>query len=59
MNLYSLTFSFIIHPLYRIMIRIAIADDEALFRKGLRSLLEDYENFTVILEAKDGQDLLE
>lgn len=41
------------------MIKIAIADDESLFRKGLRSLLEDYENFTVILEAKDGQDLLE
>lgn len=41
------------------MIRIAIADDEALFRKGLRSLLEDYEDFEVMLEAFDGQDLLE
>lgn len=41
------------------MIQIAIADDEALFRKGLRSLLEDYEGFDVILEAFDGQDLLE
>jgi DNA-binding NarL/FixJ family response regulator len=41
------------------MIRIAIADDEALFRKGLRLLLEDYEGIEVMLEASDGQDLLE
>lgn len=40
------------------MIKIAIADDEALFRKGLLMLLED-EKMEVVLEAEDGKDLLE
>ena len=41
------------------MIQIAIADDEALFRKGMRLLLEDDEEFTVILEAENGKELLD
>lgn len=41
------------------MIHIAIADDEALFRKGLILLLEDYEDIRVVIEAKDGEDILQ
>ncbi len=41
------------------VIRIALADDEALFRKGLRSLLEDAADLQVVWEAEDGQDLLD
>lgn len=40
------------------MIRLAIADDEALFRKGMQLLSEDWEGIEVMLEAKDGKDLL-
>ncbi len=40
-------------------IRIAIADDEALFRKGLGMLLEDYEGFSIVLEAENGRDLID
>lgn len=39
-------------------IQIAIADDEALFRKGLGMLLEDYQDLSIVLEAENGQDLL-
>lgn len=39
-------------------IQIAIADDEALFRKGLGLLLEDYEDLSIVMEAENGQDLL-
>ena len=38
---------------------IAIADDEALFRKGLKLLIEDYEGLQVILDAENGQHLLD
>ncbi|GJM36378.1 MAG: DNA-binding response regulator [Saprospiraceae bacterium] len=41
------------------VISIGIADDEALFRKGLRLLLEDFNDIKVIMEAEDGQDLLD
>lgn len=37
-------------------IRILIADDQRLFRQGLRSLLEQEEDFKVVGEAGDGQD---
>lgn len=40
-------------------IRIAIADDEALFRKGLGMLLEDYEGFSIVLEAENGKELID
>lgn len=41
------------------MIKLALADDEALFRKGMTALLEDFADFKVILSAQDGQDLLD
>lgn len=40
-------------------INVAIADDEALFRKGMMLLLNAYENLNVHLEAENGQDLLD
>ncbi len=40
-------------------IKIGIADDHKLFRKGLISLLSLYEDLQVIWEAVDGKDLLE
>ncbi|WP_027891695.1 response regulator transcription factor [Calidithermus chliarophilus] len=40
------------------MIRILLADDHALFRQGLRSLLEAEPDFRVIGEAKDGREAL-
>jgi DNA-binding NarL/FixJ family response regulator len=39
-------------------ILIALADDEALFRRGMRLILEDYPDLKVILEAENGEDLL-
>lgn len=39
-------------------INVAIADDEALFRKGMMLLLNGYENLEVNLEAENGKDLL-
>ena len=41
------------------IIKLAIADDEALFRKGIKVLLEDNEDLRVIMEAENGQDLLD
>ena len=40
-------------------ILIAIADDEALFRKGMRLILEDYPDMEVMLEADNGESLLQ
>lgn len=39
-------------------IRVAIADDHALFRRGLANILKTYDSIEVIMEAQDGQDLL-
>jgi len=41
------------------MIKIAIADDEALFRKGMGMLIHDFEGIEYILEAGNGQELLD
>ncbi len=41
------------------MIRIALADDQALVRSGLRALLAGYADLEVVLEANDGAALLE
>lgn len=38
--------------------KIAIADDEALFRKGIAMILQDMEGMELVLEAGDGQDLI-
>ena len=40
-------------------IKIAIADDEQLFRKGIRFLLERVEEFEILFEAEDGQQLID
>jgi DNA-binding NarL/FixJ family response regulator len=40
-------------------IRIAIADDQLLFRQGLIALIKDYEELDVVIEAADGKDLLD
>lgn len=40
-------------------ITIAIADDEALFRKGMNMILSEYENIEVLFEASDGEDLIQ
>lgn len=37
-------------------IKVLIADDQRLFRQGLRSLLEQEEDLVVVGEASDGQD---
>lgn len=39
-------------------IQIALADDEALFRKGIQLILSDYSDLKVIIEAENGEDLL-
>lgn len=41
------------------MLRIGIADDHKLFRKGLAGLLNSFENVAVVLEAENGIHLLE
>src|SRR5512143_1639756 len=40
-------------------IRVVLADDFALFRRGLASLLADEDGFEVVGEAVDGQEALE
>ncbi len=40
-------------------IRILIADDHEIFRRGLRSLLESHAEWEVCGEAKDGQEAVE
>ncbi|HEY2459432.1 MAG TPA: response regulator transcription factor [Candidatus Acidoferrum sp.] len=40
-------------------LRILIADDHEIFRRGLRSLLESHADFEIIGEAVNGQDALE
>ena len=40
------------------MTRIAIADDHALIRRGLADLLDDLDDFTVVVECGSGDDLL-
>lgn len=41
------------------MIRIAIAEDEALFRKGMIALLQGEDDLQISFEAADGQELLD
>jgi two-component system, NarL family, response regulator DegU len=40
-------------------IKIAIADDHALFRRGMASLLKTIPDFEVVLEASNGQELVD
>ena len=39
--------------------KIALADDHALYRKGIAALLEDIVDAELIFEAENGQDLLD
>ena len=41
------------------MIKVAIADDHAVFAKGLKACLEPVEDLAVTVEARNGQDLLQ
>lgn len=41
------------------MITLAIADDEALFRKGISLLINDLDNMSLYFEAVNGKDLLD
>lgn len=40
-------------------IRLAIADDQKLFRRGLRLMLEKYPDIELVFEAENGKQLLE
>lgn len=40
------------------IIKLAIADDHTLFRKGIISILNNYKQFEVIIDAKNGEELL-
>jgi len=40
-------------------IRMVLADDHALFRQSLKSMLEKYEDFEVVGEAKNGREVVE
>lgn len=40
-------------------IKVAIADDHALFRKGLAQILSGYENIELLFQAKNGKELIE
>jgi DNA-binding NarL/FixJ family response regulator len=41
------------------MIRIIIADDHAIVRRGLRHIVEDTQDMAIVAEAENGNDLLE
>lgn len=41
------------------MIKIAIADDHALFRKGIVNIIQDFEGIEVIMEASNGLEIVE
>lgn len=39
-------------------IKVAIVDDEALFRKGMGYIISDFEGMDLVMEAPDGEDFL-
>jgi len=41
------------------VIRVALVDDQPLFRAGITSLLKDYDNMEVVLEASNGKEFFE
>ena len=41
------------------MIKITLADDHDLVRTGIRRILEDVEDFTILAEAKNGEDAVQ
>lgn len=40
-------------------IKLAVVDDQHLFRKGIVSLLKEFEELSVLFEAENGQDMLD
>ena len=40
-------------------IKVALADDHHLFRKGVEELIEDFDNIEVLISVGNGKDLLE
>ena len=40
-------------------IRLALADDQALVRLGLKALLSSFERLEIVIEAQNGQQLLD
>ncbi|MCI5080208.1 MAG: response regulator transcription factor, partial [Saprospiraceae bacterium] len=40
-------------------IKLAITDDQVLFVKGLRLLMNSFDNIEIIIEAHNGQELLD
>ncbi|HET6990709.1 MAG TPA: response regulator transcription factor [Bacteroidia bacterium] len=41
------------------IIKLAVVDDQHLFRKGLISLIDEFEELNVVIEASNGKELLE
>ena len=41
------------------MINIALADDHAILRKGVAEILSKFDNFSIVMEAVNGKDLLD
>ena len=41
------------------LIRLALADDQALVRMGLKALLGSFERLQVVFEAENGEQLLQ
>lgn len=39
--------------------KIALADDEALFRRGIALILEEMEDTEIVFEADNGQSMLD
>ena len=39
-------------------IRIALVDDHRLFRSGIASLINDFDSYTIIFEAGDGEEMI-
>src|SRR5690349_8448043 len=39
-------------------IKIVLADDQLLFRKGIASIINSFRNIDILAEASDGQELL-
>jgi two-component system, NarL family, response regulator DegU len=46
-------------PLSENTIRVAIADDHSLFRQGMRNLLNNLPGIQVVMEAKNGRELID
>jgi DNA-binding NarL/FixJ family response regulator len=55
----NIFYTFISRNLIHIMINIAIADDQKLFRKGMVALINSFDGMSIIFEAGNGRELLD